>query len=260
MLDFIRNEFILLAIGAILATALLLTSETKTYSAPDKWNGYFSAQNFSANRYNDRVKLNQVKNTIRSSISVLPKSHTASLKNLTVKNNFHRSRGLSNAKKIILHTANIEDKQELAAVFIHEMGHIVDLGTLTGGRSFHRSPFHDFSKPIYVNDPSVEFYNISWRNNSSKQKNTLRRDFVSGYAMSSPFEDFAESYLFYRLHGDTFRRFAQNSAPLRKKYYFMKTQVFSGIEFQKNNQNSKIMKNDHYDSTLLRFDLWELQS
>ncbi len=203
--------------------------EQKISNTP--WNGYFSAQNFSTKTNAGARELSSIKSTLRSSIIALPKEHSQNLQSLIVKNKYHKSRGLSNESKIILHTDLIDDSKELSAVFLHEMGHIVDLGYLKG--SHGRSYFKDRKKIVHKDDPSVDFYGISWRNSTLKKQATQRKDFVSGYATTNPFEDFAESYILYRLHGEKFRLFAKKSSQLQQKYDFLKNKVFKGIEYKK---------------------------
>jgi hypothetical protein len=46
-------------------------------------------------------------------------------------------------------------------------------------------------------------------------------DFVSGYGMTNPFEDFAECHNMYQYHRDVFAYLASTSAILQRKYdYF----------------------------------------
>jgi len=56
-------------------------------------------------------------------------------------------------------------------------------------------------------------------------------DFVSGYALSNKYEDFAESFSFYVFHNDIFRDRALKNVSLQKKYDFFKTYVFDHEEF-----------------------------
>ena len=236
------------------------TKKKTTTSSSKPWNGYFSAQHFDTDSIQGAKQLSAVKNTLRKSILALPKLHTQALKSLEVKNTYHKSRGLSNSEKIILHLDLIDTQPELSAVFLHEMGHIVDLGYLRGNSYAGRTTFKDRSQYIYRNDPSAEFYAISWRTSNLKQSHAIRKDFVSGYAMTNPFEDFAESYIFYRLHGDKFRNFAKASPALQAKYNFLKTEVFSNKEFQTENVIVKSIPNTQYDTTVLSFDLRELEN
>lgn len=217
------------------------------------WDGHFSAHNFQKNKH-DNLYLKEIKENLRSSIIALPKWQTKALKYLEVRNKQNISRGLSSSSKIILNTNSIKNSQELIAVFIHEMGHITDLGALKGENG-QKTRFYDGQTPILSDDPSLIFYQISWENSSTQKKSAQRSDFVSGYSTSDCFEDFAETYLFYKLHGDKFRGILNKSSALKKKYQFMKKYVFNNQEFQlKQSSYQKFQNNDIFDATLLAFD------
>lgn len=217
------------------------------------WDGHFSAQNFHKNEH-DNLYLKEIKENLRTSIIALPKWHTKALKYLEIKNKQNISRGLSSSSKIILNTNSIKNSQELIAVFIHEMGHITDLGALKG-KNGQKTRFYDGQTPILSDDPSLIFYQISWENSSTQKKSAQRSDFVSGYSTSDCFEDFAETYLFYKLHGDKFRGILNKSSALKKKYQFMKKYVFNNQEFQlKQSSYQKFQNNNIFDATLLTFD------
>lgn len=214
------------------------------------WTGHFAAKNFKQTR-NDRLRLSFAKKQIRETILALPKWHTDALDTLEIRNEANVSRGLSSAKKIILHTSSIETTDELQSVFIHELGHIVDLGALTGTRG-KKTRFKDGNISILSDDLSVQFYEISWTTSTTKKRNVASKDFVSGYAQSDCFEDFAESYLMYRIHGARFRALAKNSPSLQQKYNFMRTTVFGNIEFELEKTESAVTS--IFDTTLLAID------
>lgn len=217
------------------------------------WNGHFSAKNFRKTT-SDNSSLAEIKESLKTSILALPKWHTKSLKDLEIKNENNISRGLSSSSKIILHTSSIQSSQELIAVFIHEMGHITDLGSLKG-KNGYKTAFYDGKTPILNDDLSLIFYKISWKNSSTQKKSAKNSDFVSGYAQSDVFEDFAETYLFYKLHGDKFRGILNKSTALKKKYEFMKKHVFNGQEFQSlKYSNINFPYQNIFDATLLNFD------
>ena len=228
-------------------------SKKKSIKFKKPWNGHFSAKNFRQTT-TDHNYLDRIKKNLRASIIALPKWHTEALKDLEVYKGKNISRGLSNSKKIILHTDSIKNYQELIAVFVHEMGHITDLGALKG-RQGHQTNFYDGQEPILNDDLSFLFYKISWENAHHKKHSAKNKDFVSRYAESDCFEDFAESYLFYRLHGEKFRGILHHSSALKKKYEFMKNYVFNGQEFQlKKTPNLNFPYENVFDVTLLNFD------
>jgi len=216
------------------------------------WNGHFSAQKFQSTR-EDRIALLKVKRNVRRVLNLFPEEQRNLLENLVIKKEEHPSRGMANSSKIILHTDSIASNDEMIAVLVHEMGHVIDLGgleSINGGVSH----FYDRGKIFFKADPSVDFYNFSWRNVTSQKGESVRTDFVSGYALTNPFEDFAESFLFYRLHGEKFRYLTQYSDVLSQKYAFFQDQVFAGEEFQMEKEVSKEFiagKSLVWDATLL---------
>lgn len=128
-------------------------------------------------------------------------------------------------------------KEEFTAVLIHELGHIIDLGGLRGTPQSGRSEFQDGAIPIFEDDPSLDFYRISWQSSFEKKDAARLADFVSGYAEHDVFEDFSETLLFYRLHGTTFRALAVQNPILQQKYDFFKNSVFAGEEFDGGTEN-----------------------
>lgn len=218
------------------------------YFAKRPWEGLFAAKKFGRN---DQQKLENIQATLQASLLELPTTHTQALKELEVRNTKHVSRGLANSRMMILNADSISTKEELQAVFTHEMGHIVDLGMLST-TSRTKTDFWTQGTQVFTLDPSLGFYKLSWEDHKQKKPGVTRRDFVSGYAMASPFEDFAESYLFYRLHGEKFRSIASDSNILAAKYKFMKEQVFQNQEFQLQKTDKGFLHNLIWDATLVK--------
>lgn len=230
-------------------TSVKKDGNTKFF-AKKPWEGLFSAKKFGRN---DLPELTNIEALLKAAIIDLPTSHTAALKKLEVRNQQNASRGLANSKMIILNTDSISSSDELQAVFTHEMGHVVDLGMLKpNGRT--KSAFWTEGTQVFVGDPSIDFYTLSWTDYNSRKQVAKRGDFISGYAMSSPYEDFAESYVFYRLHGEKFRSIAAESEILQAKYNFIKNRVFKGQEYQKEKHvAANFLHNVIWDATLVKF-------
>jgi hypothetical protein len=181
----------------------------------------------------------------------LPKEHRNQVQNLTLFYTKDGRRGLSGNGAVVLRCLNVTES-ELASVLVHEIGHLVDSGYLTGSPRASFSGFYDFDIPVSADDASALFYKITWNSEKERTAKTSEIDFVSLYAMTDPFEDFAETYTYYRLHGAEFRKLLQGSEPLRKKYEFMKWYVFSGEEFGEfvDREDINIWVR-HYDVTVL---------
>ena len=200
-----------------------------------------------------KVEVENCKALLEKTLTAIPENLTTSLDEFKLFFSKRSPRGLSNSHLVELRCANLEEA-EIVAVFIHELGHIVDLGKLKGA-SFAPSGFLDGKLKVPADDPSVAFYKLSWRDEETQKYLAERKDFVSGYAMTDPFEDFAESFNFYVLHGADFRAIANESTVLAKKYDFLKDKVFSGLEFE-SGRNTKDEKRV-WDTTLVEFDLEE---
>lgn len=187
-----------------------------------------------------------------SVLDSLPAEHAEALTDLTLVFDTDAKRGQAGGNIMRIRCVNISD-EEFAAVMVHEMGHIVDTGLLQGSGS-DAYVFSDGSKPVLKDDLSVLFYETSWISNYSFTSETNGYSFVSRYAASDPFEDFAETYAAYVLHGETFRSYASSDAEINEKYEFMKNYVFDGVEYSGIDQ-AQVHDERVYDVTKLPFDL-----
>jgi hypothetical protein len=191
-------------------------------------------------------------------LSVMPEETVDRLKNLTFYYTPSGRRGLGGNSTVILRCQEIGDR-ELVSVLVHELAHLYDTGVLEGSFLAGKSSFMDGSAPIYKNDPSLEFYRLSFLDESTLKPEAAEEDFVTGYAMTDPFEDFAETYNFYLLQGRTFRALAEQNKILKSKYLFMRDRVFAGQEFDYSSSSDRLaeplVSYRNYDSTLLGFDL-----
>lgn len=133
-------------------------------------------------------------------------------------------RGVLKLRKDILTSDEYEN------ILIHEFAHIVDL-TYFQGTDGEESGFKDGSLPIFSDDLSVQFYQISWQDTETMKEGVDKFDFVSGYAMTDPFEDFAESTLYFVKHNREFRILAENNDILKQKFDFIRDNVFGGKVF-----------------------------
>lgn len=216
---------------------------------------HFDARNLKveilkSNREIEDEEIQNCKAILEQTLAAVPENLTVSLDSMKLFFSKKSPRGLSNSHLIELRCGNLKD-DEIISVFVHELGHIVDLGNLKGA-SFAPSGFADGNIKIPADDPSVQFYRLSWKDEKTQKFMTERKDFVSGYAMSDPFEDFAESFNFYVLHGKDFRAIKKESNILTQKYNFLRDEVFDGMEFEskRSTKNGKRV----WDSTLLEFD------
>lgn len=199
--------------------------------------------------------LNHCQTLVYKTLKSLPSEPVNKLKHLTLYFADEGRRGLGGGNTIILRCQNVTD-EELVAVLVHEMGHIMDTGVMNGSYETGASSYSDGSIRVYLNDSSVEFYDISWEREDKLKSGANKYGFVSGYAMSDPFEDFAESYAYYILHGIEFRTLAKQNKTLAKKYDFFKNKVFNGVEYENGIEAREVKTGRrHYDVTVLPYDL-----
>lgn len=208
---------------------------------------------FSTANQNNR-SLNHCKSLVFRTLKSLPAQAVAQIKRLTLQSGTEGRRGWGGGSTIILRCDGLKD-EELVSVLVHEMGHVTDTGLLNGNFSSAASEFMDGNVPVYTDDPSLEFYRFSFRDERTLRQGSTELDFVSGYAMSDPFEDFAETYNFYVLHGDEFRRMKAYNTVLQQKYDFLKIVVFRGDEFFNGSSDDTSTFSRNYDTTVLDYDL-----
>jgi hypothetical protein len=108
-------------------------------------------------------------------------------------------------------------KSEFLSVYVHELGHYIDIYIL--------------EKDV-IWDDSDNFYNISWKSVKTLKSWAKWEDFVSGYAMTNKYEDFAESFTYYVLHNKAFLKKAETNSHLAEKYRFFSKYVFIDRQFK----------------------------
>lgn len=198
--------------------------------------------------------LNSIRESqIQTALQKLPAAHVATIRNIILDYNEEAHRGLGGSSMVILRAVNM-GTDEMLSVLVHELAHNVDFGYLEPTRNTRESSFKDGQLPLYESDPSLDFYRISWLKNDQRRKAANNMDFVSGYAMSDPFEDFAETYTYYVLHNKDFKALAASSDALLAKYRFMKYRVFGGNEFDTGDGEVRLFTRP-WDVTILGYDL-----
>lgn len=148
---------------------------------------------------------------------------------IVVKSDSPKSRWYSSRNQIVLDVKSMLSYSEFMQVMIHELGHITDFRYLVGDdTSPKNNQFTEFSKVVFtVDDPSLEFYELSWVSENTRKRSSSYKDFVSGYGMSDIFEDFAETLHFYMYYNQIFQELTAQSATLETKYQFM-NELFGG--------------------------------
>lgn len=141
--------------------------------------------------------------------------------------------------KLIL-SWKIKDLRESVKVFVHELWHIVDLHYLPN---------------LWDYDPSENFYNISWLSYNVKKNNSKLTDFVSWYALTNKYEDFAESFTFYIFHNDEFKKRTLSNINIARKYNFFSKYVFINNEFQDTGFANNAILTYNWDTTKISVNL-----
>lgn len=159
-----------------------------------------------------------------------------------------QSRAMANATTIYL-SRDFYELAEWDAVLIHEVGHVVDLQYLSSRSFAEITAYRDGNLPVWADDPSVQYYALSWVTDMLRTKSSRLTDFASGYGQSNPFEDFAEAFVLYVDHGRAFRTYAAANSVMEMKYEFLRDIVFEGREYDTGSYGSADLR--VYDVTLL---------
>lgn len=148
-------------------------------------------------------------------------------------------RGNMKDKVIRLWSAKSIPASELISVFVHEFGHYYDI--------------YVFEFSLY-GDKSDGFYDISWKDTYIILPWQSVNDFVSGYAATNKYEDFAETMAYFVLHNQDFYKKAQKNPILQKKYDFFDTQIFEKNDFlQRRFSLDREPKNYYWDITKIPY-------
>ncbi|MDX9971160.1 MAG: hypothetical protein RBS56_04635 [Candidatus Gracilibacteria bacterium] len=238
-LDKIRNEKI--------TRNKQVSDNATTNPSQNSKSAYRFTENISDSSLLSQRSVDSCKEIITQTLSKIPSEQYMGLTTIELIYNKNSKRGGANASKISIRCNDISDS-ELKAVFIHELGHIVD-GSFLTGKSNKNSSFVDLGTPVKSDDESVDFYSISWKNNENKVAGSMNADFCSLYGATDPYEDFAECYIFYVLQPSQFEKNALKNEILQKKLTFIKEKVFAGTKIL---ETSKLFaKSQVYDNTKL---------
>lgn len=175
--------------------------------------------------------LEKHKRIAASVLDAMPEACRGVLQNFFVRYEGSEKRGLAGKTTMILDGTVPDD--EFGALFIHELGHVMDLNPdvrcLGGSAASGRSVFQDGPDPVYNDDPSAEFYAISWLNAETPKSNVTGDDFASGYAQTNPFEDFSESFAYFLLQNEAFKARADANPVMKRKYEWFRTHLFPQV-------------------------------
>ncbi len=130
---------------------------------------------------------------------------------------------------------NVDQEGEFIKLLIHEVGHYIDIYKLVWSSS--------------RTDPSEIFYGISWKDRTTKKAWEGMSSFVSGYAATNKYEDFAESLVFYMFHNAEFADRGLKNDSLRQKYLFFQDYLFPQEQFVGTDFRTSKIPNYLWDTT-----------
>lgn len=160
---------------------------------------------------------------------------------IEINKDIYDTRGKMKNKSIKLFWILKMTNSEFLSVSIHEFGHYLDIYYL---------------EKKLIKDLSDYFYNISWESTKVLKAWQLQEDFVSGYAMTNKYEDFAESFIYYILHNKDFLEKTKKSKYLKAKYNYFTITVFPKNEFIDSDFSENNIIEDYYrDITKINYNL-----
>lgn len=123
---------------------------------------------------------------------------------------------------IVLAPPRGQSNSEFFQVAIHELWHIIDLWIIQWASTILNEEFTEFWDASFsIDDRSVLFYALSRQWETTKKPWSSYKDYVSWYAMTNPFEDFAETMNMYLNNRTLFENMSRESDILRQKFNFM---------------------------------------
>lgn len=168
-----------------------------------------------------------------------------------------KKRGYTRSNDVYINTLSIKFDDEFKQLLGHEFGHILDLFTIKWYNKKKDSSFTEFEEVIFpIDDPSIEYYKLSWEWEKIRKSDAKPEDFCSGYGMFDPFEDFAECHNLYLNHNYIFRFFAISNSIMKKKYNYM-ANLYAGKYLDKNigyfDQKNRNTNYRYWDTTRISY-------
>jgi predicted SprT family Zn-dependent metalloprotease len=145
----------------------------------------------------------------------------------------------------------IQNYKEFQEVLTHELWHIIDLWIIRWKSKYKDSKFTEFWEDVFgMDDKSINFYKLSWKSENTKFSGF--KDFVGWYAMTNPFEDFAESFNMYLNHHEVFKNLGKTNYTCSQKFQYIDS-LFKWFHFHSDNTNLKKLEKNQirrpWDST-----------
>lgn len=165
-------------------------------------------------------------------------------------------RGYAGHHTLTINLASIKSYTEFFEVVTHEFWHNVDLGVIEGNSSYLDKNFTEFNQAAFsIDDKSLDFYKFNFQSETSRLDRSSFKDFVSWYALTNPFEDFAETFNMYLNHHDFFKELAETNYILAQKYDYMSYLLWGKYFFNDSLSTKKLQRDPLFrpwDSTRIR--------
>lgn len=179
---------------------------------------------------------------IATTLSIMPSGFEARVRSLyIVYGDQKMRRGMSGVGVVFMKG----EEKDFFRVLVHEFGHAWDLHREVSDGE--KSDFYDGQYRLFVEDPSVTYYKLTWKNTHERLHDLPA--FTSSYGMTDPFEDYAEAFALYVLQGTTFRAWVNEHPSLSSKYIF-----FEDIFHQRRFNAVKAYAARPYDVTMMEVD------
>ncbi len=153
-------------------------------------------------------------------------------------------RGYATKDTVEVNIELVESYSEFLELITHELWHIYDLGVLQWNSRRKDEYYTEFGDEVFaIDDPSIDFYKISWRSEKVRRPSMDRENFCSGYGASDPFEDIAECINMYINHHALFKYLANKNDSMREKYNFI-AENFDGKYLFNNAKDLQLVRNN----------------
>jgi len=161
------------------------------------------------------------------------------IKEIKLKKDSGERRWYATNDYIEINLDDIHSYREFIEILTHESGHIIDLWIINWTTNQKDKNYTEFNKTVFSkDDPSIEYYKISRKNEKTKNKYAEKEQFCSRYGMTDPFEDFSECLNLYINHNQVFKEMAKNNQKLQEKYKFI-YKILNGHYLSKDEKNAK---------------------
>lgn len=206
--------------SSLLPTMGVTQSSTSSHSTIQPFNNFFPVLDQPEILLKHRLIANEM-------LRIMPEKCHSTLKNFYVRYDDSGQRGVAGKESIVMGSSNVDD-QEFRALFVHEFGHVLDLGCFQGNPSTGASAFKDGNDIMWNDDPSLIFYRISWQTSNVQKEGMKPEDFVTGYGSWDVFEDLAEALNYYVFQRKAFLARARTNHVMAMKLAWIETYVFPG--------------------------------